>query len=79
MERGSVSEPKNNTRQDPATTTADLIAAIKDCCDLRGDTDRTRDALIAESSGLSLKHRLDMLAHFANEAAIWRAATGVPA
>ena len=79
MERGSVSEPKNNTRQDPATTNADLIAAIKDCCAVRGDDDRNRAALIAECASLSREHQRDMLAHFSSEAAIWRAATGVPA
>ena len=58
---------------------AALTAAINRCCDLRGDTDRTRDALLAECASLSREHQRDLTAHFSNEAAIWRAATGVPA
>ena len=58
---------------------AALTAAINACCAVRGDDDRNRAALIAESSGLSLKHQRDLIEHFREQAAIWRAATGVPA
>ena len=79
MERGSVSEPKNNTRQDPANATADLIAAITAACRLRGDTDANIAGLIAEAGDYSVKAQRDLIEHFAIEAARWRAATGAPA
>ena len=62
--------------RDAETVGADLIAAIRDCCQYRGDPPSNIEGLIRESADLSAKHQQDMLEHFANEAAIWRAATG---
>ena len=62
--------------RDAETVAADLIAAIRTCCAVRGDDDRNRDALLAESASLSREHQLDMTAHFLSEAAIWRRVTG---
>ena len=53
-----------------------LIAAINRCCDLRGDTDRTRDALIAEAAALTAEQQVDMTDHFLGECRLWLLATG---
>lgn len=47
---------------------ADLIAAINRCCDARGDDERNRAALIAESSQLTPHEQADMRDHFHSEA-----------
>ena len=45
-----------------------LVCAINRCCDARGDDDRNRAALIAESSELSLHDQADMREHIETEA-----------
>ena len=62
--------------RDAEVTFANLVDAINRCCDLRGDDDRNRDGLIAEAGAYSVEAQRDLTAHFANEAEIWRAATG---
>ena len=59
--------------RDAETVGADLIAAIRACCAVRGDSDFNRDALIAEAASLSREHQLDLIAHFNEQAATWRA------
>ena len=62
--------------RDAEVTFANLVDAINRCCDLRGDDDRNRDGLIAEAADYSVEAQRDLIEHFANETAIWRAATG---
>ena len=53
---------------------ADLIASIGHCCDVRGDDDRNRAALIVESALLVPHEQADMLAHFEAETTRWQQA-----
>lgn len=56
---------------------ADLMVAIVRTCELRDDSARERDALIAESLALPLEAQADLLAHFRGEAARWARACGM--
>jgi hypothetical protein len=60
-------------------TAAALVRAINACCDARGDTDANRAALTAECAQLTPAEQADMFEHFAQQAAIWRHATGASA
>lgn len=64
--------------RDADSTYANLVNAINRCCDVRGDDDRNRDGLIAEAGDYSAKAQRDLIAHFNEQAAIWRAASGMP-
>lgn len=55
---------------------AQLTAAIHECCDLRGDDDMNRAALIREAGGMDMPAQADLLEHFREEALRWRCATG---
>lgn len=57
--------------------TADLIAAINACCDLRGDDDHNRIGLIAECRLLPARAQADLREHFKQEADRWE--VGSPA
>lgn len=57
-----------------AGTPATLVNAINRCCDVRGDDDANRAALIAECSALTAPEQADMREHFELQAAIWRRA-----
>jgi len=48
---------------------ATLVASINQCCDVRGDDERNRAALIAECMQLTQRDQADMLEHFETEAA----------
>lgn len=53
---------------------AELFAAINAACDERGDDDANRRALLAECSRLLPEQQADLIAHFAGQAAVYRAA-----
>lgn len=55
---------------------AALVVAINRCCDLRGDDDRNRDALVAEAAALTPTEQSDMTEHFNEQGALYSAATG---
>lgn len=57
-----------------AGTPATLVNAINRCCDVRGDDDANRAALIAECNALDAAGQADMLAHFSSEADRWERA-----
>ena len=68
------SPPKLTSSAGPTHGTYEkLIEAIRDCCAVRGDTDRNRDALLSEAGDYDTEAQLDLIAHFLSEAAIWRA------
>jgi hypothetical protein len=48
-------------------TALDLIAAVNRCCDVRGDDDGNRAALIADCKLLAPHEQADMLEHFDGE------------
>jgi hypothetical protein len=49
--------------------TAALVEAIGKCCDVRGDDDTNRAALLADAAELPVHLQADLLAHFTVEAA----------
>ena len=55
---------------------ADLVAAIDRCCDMRGDDDRNRAGLIAEASDFTPEQQRDLTEHFDEQAGIWQTARG---
>ena len=55
-------------------TALDLLAAVNSCCDLRGDTDRNRIALLDECRLLTPHEQADMREHFDTEADRWHRA-----
>ena len=55
-------------------TTADLIASINACCDVRGDTERNRAGLIAEVGDFDQRLQADLVEHFNGEADRWNRA-----
>ena len=54
--------------------TADLIASINACCDVRGDTERNRAGLIAEVGDFDQRLQADLVEHFNGEADRWHRA-----
>lgn len=58
--------------------TADLLAAINRCCDVRGDNDRNRSDLIAEAATLPPHLMADAREHFVAEAERFSHACALP-
>lgn len=56
---------------------AALIDAVSRCCEVRGDDDANRTALIAECLTLTPRQQEDMHEHFEIEAERWERACGV--
>ena len=53
-----------------------LVAAINECCDMRGDDDHNQAGLIRETQELFPEQKEDMRQHFDEQARIWAKATG---
>ncbi len=61
-----------------AHVAADLIDAIHRCCDIRGDSERNRAALLSEIGDFDQRLQADLVEHFDTEADRWhRASRGV--
>jgi hypothetical protein len=78
VERGSVSEPKKDPRQDPLKVWSALHDAITTACTVRGDDAANVAGLLREAADLGLAHQRDLTAHFTEQARIWSQATGTP-
>ena len=68
------SEPRKDGRPEAEHTTADLIAAINRCCDVRGESAGNRAGLITEAADFTLDHQRDLADHFNGEADRWHRA-----
>jgi hypothetical protein len=68
----AFASPCNTQLRAPRITSA-LVAAINRTCDVRGDNDGNRAALIADAMALSIDLQADLLAHFTVEAARYAA------
>lgn len=56
-----------------SATFAALVASIRRCTEVRGDSDANREALIAEAADLTPREQQDMREHFDSEAERWSA------
>ena len=62
--------------RDAEVTFSKLIEAIRDCCAVRGDDAANVEALIREVPDYDTEAQRDLIAHFNEQAAIWRRVTG---
>jgi hypothetical protein len=63
--------PQAGTRN---PVSAGLANAIARCCDVRGDDEANRAALLAESENLDEDMQAEMQQHFEDQARMWRRA-----
>jgi len=63
--------------KEAAAVTSALVQAIHRACDVRGDSDTNREALIQECTALPRAQQAEMQEHFNSEATRWEKASGV--
>ena len=77
IQRGVVrADGANGATLQPVQVWQALHDSIVTACTLRGDTAANVAGLLREAADCTLEAQRDLLAHFREQAAIWRAATG---